>query len=84
MKMTFKTIQFEKHLRRNWRCPRCYCRYLILTRYEDTKTWTAECKSCGEYTDEYPSKRAALNAWYDLVDEAEAQERKQALRTEEK
>lgn len=74
MKLVVKTTQFEKHLRRNWRCPVCFCRYLIYTHYEDTDTWDASCKNCGESTDEYKSKRAAKDAWYDLVDEAEARE----------
>ena len=82
MKKTFKVEQFEKHLRQNWRCPVCFCRYLKLTHYLEDNKWNAECTNCGcEIPEECNSKHTALNAWYDLVDEAEAAELALTLKT---
>lgn len=82
MKAILQETEFEKHLRRNWRCPLCFGRYLILTRFEDTNTWTAECKSCGAHLrDEYSSRFKAIDAWYDFVDEEEDIKLKNTLTT---
>ena len=82
MKKIYQTEQFEKHLRKNWRCPVCYSRYLKLTHYLEDGKWNAECINCGnELPYEQNTKRAAIDAWYDLVDEAEAAELALTLKT---
>lgn len=72
MKKYYNAEQYEKHLKRQWRCPKCHCRYLILTHYLEDDKWNAECINCDcEIPEEQDSKRAAKEAWYDLVDKAE-------------